>query len=443
MKLKNGALFAMAVVCIVTAIQSGVVFQDPFDNKNNWAKATGNCTDVIQNSQYVITATTLSIFKHTQPFQTFTYSMDLKIESNYSRPNGILFCAGANLNGYIFTLSNQQYNIGWIMGTSVDYDTLKSGFNSFVSTTPGSTNILKVSKTGNTISFFCNNTILEKITNAAFSQGDIGFLVSENQKVAFNHALVVDTAEVGKYKSWFVDHFEDNNLAGWGKLPVANYGGNVKSENGVMKVVADSQTIFYTSGQYKDMPCTTIVEYKGGKKDALYGIIFIVVQTGSISAYYYLINSERYYLVSQTGGGSPKIDSRIHGTKDTLVVTADYDFYVNGNMLDNSMPAGSNFNAAGIIVYQGATVHYDDFRAGVNDGTPIHNPIQLGPYTKNKTNYMLGGVGLIYDIRGRKVASFDDGYKAKLKELGAGHYYIVVPNGNQKHVIRQAIINAQ
>jgi len=443
MKLKNGALFAMAVVCIVTAIQSGVVFEDPFNNKNNWVKAVGTCTDSIKSGQYVINATAISIFKHTQTFQNFTYSMDMKIESNYVKPNGILFCAASNLNGYLFTLNNKQYNLGKIEGTTVNFQKIKAGFNSFISTVPGTRNILKVSKSGSDISFFCNNAFIEKISDNSFAQGDIGFVVEANEKVSFNHALVVDTAEVGKYKTWFVDHFEDNDLFGWLQLPANGMGGNVKSEGGVMKVRADSQTIYYSNGTYRDLPCTTIVEYKSGKTDAFYGIIFLQVTTG-ITGYYYLINAGKQYTVF-SGSGTVKSDSRIHGTKDTLIVTADYDFLVNGYVLDNTtFTSGIDFNGVGICVqHPGVTVHYDDFRAGVNDGTPIHNPIQLGPYTKNKTNYMLGGVGLIYDIRGRKVASFDDGYKAKLKELGAGHYYIVVPNGNQKHVIRQAIINAQ
>ena len=103
-----------------------------------------------------------------------------------------------------------------------------------------------------------------------------------------------------------------------------------------------------------------------------------------------------------------------------------------------------DFNAVGVVVQAGVSVEFDNFRAGVNDGTPIIYTPDVGPlFTKVKPSFLLGGVGIIYDIRGRKVATFRDGYKDKLKNLSSGSYYIVIPNGTKNHTIRRAIIKTQ
>jgi hypothetical protein len=135
-------------------------------------------------------------------------------------------------------------------------------------------------------------------------------------------------------------------------------------------------------------------------------------------------------------------NSFIHGTTDTLVVSGDYSFYVNGHLLDDTtFSQGLNFNAVGLYVDSGASVEVEQFSAGINPGTAIARNSGRGVYAAGRPRYILGGSGIIYDTRGRKVATFKNGYKETLKNLSTGPYLIVVPGRGSNQGIRQAIIN--
>ncbi len=439
---KKWGIFAVVILCACTLAYSDILFEDPFDTKDNWAKAnSGTCTENIGNGLFTIQATTFTEYKHSRTFQDFTYSMKIRFESSLAtQPVGILFCLQGNLEGYMFSLSaNNQYNFGKFIGTS--YTGVIANWNSFIDATPNAFNTLKVSKKGGELSFFCNDVFLEKITDAQFGSGDIGFAVGQGEKGSFDHARVIDTAETGTPKTWFSDDFEDGDLRGWRRL---TGDATATAENGVMKIPAGTgEYRIYTNGSYRDMPCTTIVEHKSGT--AFYGIVFMRIQPGqNVDGYFYLINNSKQFSVFSTSG-PVNSNSNIHGTKDTLIVTKDYEFIVNDHLLDDTtFDAGLDFNAVGVCVHAAVSVEFDNFRVGVNDGTPIIYTPEVGPlYTNVKPSYLLGGTGIIYDIRGRKVASFRDGYKDKLNNLSAGSYYIVIPHGNKNHTIRRAIIKTQ
>jgi hypothetical protein len=136
-------------------------------------------------------------------------------------------------------------------------------------------------------------------------------------------------------------------------------------------------------------------------------------------------------------------NSNINGTTDTFIITKDYEFIVNGTVLDDStFTQGMDFNAVGIYADAGLSIEVDNFSAGIYDPTsPVKYHPYKGIYTHVKPSYILGGSGIIYDTRGRKVATFENGYKDKLRNLSSGPYLIVIPNGGKNHVIRQAIIN--
>lgn len=439
---RKRGISALVVVWAYMLLHADIVFEDPFDVKDNWVKANaGTCTESLGNGLFTINATSFSAYKHSQALTDFTYSMKIRFESSLDHPVGIIFCLQDNFNNYMFSLSkNGQYNFGIFKGGSYTNDT--SNFHSFIDFSPNAFNTLKVSKKDGEISLFCNNTFLQKITDTQFSSGDIGFAVDEKEKASFDHALVIDTAEVGAPRTWFLDDFEDSDLRGWRYVG----GGTATSENGVMKVPAGSADLtsrIYTNGNYRDMPCTTVVEHKGG--GGFYGIGFMTIQPGqNITGYYYYINSSRQYSVFSTSG-TIHSNSNIHGTKDTLIVTKDYKFIVNGHILDDStFDSGQDFNAVGLCVYPGVSVEFDNFRAGISDGTPIiYEPDIVPLYSKVKQSYLLGGSGIIFDIRGRKVTTFQSGYKDKLKSLSSGSYYIVIPDGKKNHIIRQAIITSK
>ncbi len=385
------------------------------------------------------------MIKHSEPFSgDMTYSVRLKVETSNAKGCGILLHMQNSLECYMFLITaNNQYTFGKYktVGTQLEFVTLAENFNSFIT---DSYNTLKISKSGNDMYLFVNNAFIEKITDSDFKEGDVGLFLGGGEKVSFDHALVTDEVEIGKAKTWFYDPFTDTDLNGWKQLAGS---GTVKSEDGVLKVAPDSTAVYlYTNGSYKDMPCTTVVTYKSGNKPAQYGIIFLYIKPReNVITYCYLINSSRQFSVFKIGDTySPVANSNIHGTTDTLIVTKDYELIVNGFMLDDTtLSQGPNFNAAGIYVEKGVSVEFDEFRVGVWDGSAIKQQPNKGIFANARPSYILGGTGIIYDIRGRKVATFQEGYKNKLKSLGAGPYFIVIPNGGKNHIIRRAVINTQ
>jgi len=397
-----------------------------------------NCKWTITNTE---AGDNYALFKHSGEFEEYTYSVTLKVESDINKGCAILFSLQASLSGYMFIVTGgQQYHLGkWVtIGTTTSFSSILGNFSSFIN---DDYNTLKVSKKGGEISLFCNGAFLEKITDTDFGKGSIGIGLGGGETVAFDHAVVTDNAEVGEYKTWFSDDFEDGDLQGWRLIQ----GGPATTANGVLKINPSVQTLFYTNGNYKDMPCTTIVSNVGGSASTYYGIAFMSIQPGvAVDAYYYVINGNKNYSLQTSQGGAVGSNSFIHGTTDTLIVTKDYEFIANGQLIDDTtFSGGKDFNAVGVYVDAGVSVEFDNFRAGNNDGTAIKTNPQNLIFSKAKPSYILGGSGIIYDTRGRKVATFENGYKAKLKNLGAGPYFIVIPNGGKDHIIRRAVINTQ
>lgn len=443
---------ALLIVCIVSLIYSGVKFEDNFDTKDNWANIVGqgNFTETVTNGKYTIKNTkntdNFVIFKHSENFTDFTYAVMTNVSGTMNKGCAILFCLQSSIAGYQFgIMGNKQYYLGkWTTaGQSVTFSSIYANFNSFIY---NSDNILKVSKKGSEISLFCNGILLTKITDSNYNSGAIGIAVGGNETVNFDYAVVLDTAQVGVEPTWFIDNFDDANTNGWRILQGA---GSVESGSGVLKVAPTTALNLYVDGNYKVQPCTTIVTFTEGNKGVLYGQAYFesTVSTSGITikSYYFLINANKSYaLMSTTGQSTSGANSFIHGTTDTLIVDRDYGFTVNGHLLDDTtFSQGLNFNGVGLYVDAGIKVEFDKFSAGTNPGTPIiYNPYN-GKVAKAKTSYLLGGAGIIYDIKGRNVATFQHGYKDKLRNLGAGRYFIVIPNNDKEYLIRQAIINAQ
>ncbi len=441
-----GGLLILVVTGVFSFIQADLLFEDNFDNNDNWVVAIGQPTGTVSGGKYTIqsNASSITLLKHSSTFSSFTYTVKMKIESANTQGCGVLFCMQDNYASYMFcVMANKQYYFGrWeVVGTQVSFKTLVADWNSFLT---DSDNIIQISKSGSDINLFVNGVYLTKVSDNTVGDGAIGLAVGSGEKASFDYACVTDDVKEGQANTWFSDDFEDSDLDGW-RLLKGN--GTVKAESGVLKIApVDSTVMLYTNGAYKDMPCTTVVEYKDGNKALLYGILFLDIKPSqTINSYYFFINGNRSYIVfSNSQSGTLKAHSDITGVKDTLIVTKNYEFIVNGTMLDDStFSQGLDFNAAGVYVDPGLSIEFDDFSVGENTGTPIvHKPIK-SPVAAVKPSYILGGSGIIYDTRGRKVATFNNGYRDKLKDLSAGPYYIVIPNGGKNHIIRRAVINSQ
>ena len=443
---KKRGIIALVVLCVWSLVYSGTLFEDDFTTADNWVTMVGTPTITPGGGvvQVVSAANSQTILKNSTAFpEKFTYSVQCKVNSFNNNVAGFMFCVQADIQGYVFYITGtRQFTLAKCIksGTNYSFVTIFNGWNSFINP---SGNELKVSKNGSETSLFCNGVLLTELSDTSFSSGSIGLYVGNSVDVSFDHALVTDEYNAGQYVNSFKDTFEDNNIFGW--APFNNNPATVKCEGGVLKISDVTQNlVLFTSGIYKNEPCTTIVKNTGGGKTSKYGINYLVIEP-SVRAYYFWINANKNYAVS-TGGSYTLLgpSTFVHGTTDTLIVTGDYKFMVNGNIVyDSVVNEGLSFNAVGLNIDSGLTLEFDVFRAGDHIVPIIYTPDVKPLYTKAKPSYLLGGVGIVYDIRGRKVATFQNGYKEKLKNLSSGSYYIVIPNDNKNHIVRQAIIKTR
>lgn len=127
-----------------------------------------------------------------------------------------------------------------------------------------------------------------------------------------------------------------------------------------------------------------------------------------------------------------------------IIVTKDHALIVNGELLnDKIFTTGGNFNAIALYAKPGVDISVESFSAAA-DNTPILIPNSEVNYSNNNTEYEIGGTGIIYDIRGRQVATFmNSNFKNRLKNLGNGKFFIVAKDTKSQHMIRRAIINSK
>ncbi len=445
-------ILKIMVFCAFSMLYGEIIFEDTFESGDNWVGIPGvtNFTDNAENGYYIVECnnTNLSLLKHNKTVENFTCSIKMEIQTANDNGCGILFCLQSDLQGYSFTVyAGKQYSIGkWLKsGETYSYSTINIGWNSFINE---SDNTLKVSKNGNEISLFCNDVFLEKITDDTFGSGDIGLSIGKSETVAFDHALLTDELDPGTPKVSYTDSFENSDFKGW---RIFKGDGIVQEEDGVMKIAPEAEdAIVYTNGSYKDRPCTTIITYKEGGEDTFYGLVFLKIDitpadgggfTISYNGYHYLINSNRSYTVFQTSG-TTNVNSNIHGTTDTLIITTNNEFIINGEIVDNTTFTESmDFNAIGFFVNAGVSVEFDYFSAG-DVTVPIVFRQNKAPVSNLRNVYILGGSGIIYDTKGRQVASFDGTYNDQLKNLSSGPYYILT-KGKKNHLIRHAVINVR
>ncbi len=441
------AIVAGTLLCLISFLYGGTIFEDAFNNANNWVTVSGapqtNCSGGLYN--VIVPGGQQAIIKNSTALPAqYTYSAKFKVNTFPAQQAvGIIFNMQADMQCYVLFIANtRQYTFGKFVksGSSLSFQSISYGWNSFISL---DNNTLKVSKKNGETSLYCNGVLLERLTNSDFSAGNIGFFIGGGINVSFDHVLVTDQYKKGEYVTGFRDSFDDNDIVGW--APINNNPATVKSEGGVLKISnVNSQLTLFTSGLYKNKACTTIVTYKGGNKEALYGVNFFKMETPSITkSYLFWINANRKYAVCHTGTYLPHgPESYINGTTDTLVVSKDYKFYINGKLAYDSInDAGFDFNAVAFNVNPGVSIEAQIFKVGEPGGVPIIYSPNSNHVNYNPHKYLLGGLGLIYDTRGRKVASFEGkGYHEKLKDLSSGPYYIIM-KGKKNHVIRRAIVN--
>jgi hypothetical protein len=440
---------SVIVVCIWSVFGEETIFEDNFDTDGKWVKAVGSqYNGKAENGIYTVEpeAEKNAFLKHVLPedqqVSKFTYSVKFSSLSKGVDGSGLLFCWQEDFQGYTFYINHKkEYILGkWVKksDTRNELEILEAYYFSHINE---SENILKVSKNGNEISLYCNGIFIYKVSDSQFSKGNIGLYVGQGEKIGFDHATLTNKPELDNPNISFTDSFDNSNLDGWVQLTGS---GSIKAESGKLKIsVTDEPVHFYTNGKYVNAPCTTIVSYKEGDKNSFYGISYVLMKPNTnINPSVFLINANKYFAVSSDNILIPQSHQAITGKTDTLIVNSQYHFIINGQVVYNksAQDKGTEFNAIGYYIENNVSVEFDVFKTGYG----ISHIIKSEKFSLlfNKPSYFLGGMGIIYDSKGRKVATFDDRYYDKLKALGTGPY-IIIYKDKKDYIIRRAIINSK
>jgi hypothetical protein len=450
-------LLTTAVAGLVYAkSQAAPVWEDNFTSGGNWVTQFGTITSTAVGGIFTVknTSANIAVLKSDQMQSSFTYSVKLAVVSPTFAYTGILFCWSNNFEGYVFTIAgNKQWALQKMIreGSQTTTTTIKIGTNGFIT---GSANTLKVSKSGNIITIYCNDVYLGQVdeTGAAkkFDSGYIGLVMNAGEEVAYDYAAIWSEPQVIAPLTYYEDSFEANDLNGWFVKQAA---GTVEWKNSAMQIGTGSarrQSIVLTNGNYKKGKIKTIATKISGSDSAFYGLIRMDLrEDGNFDALVYTINGIRQRAVYWLSTRKPIEYSLISASaindlpSDTLEVggPTGYQFWVNEKPIPEinwgTIADTMNFNVVGFIVDSGVTVQFDDFVAG-EVPTPVAMPRRLAP-TNSSPLYMVGGVGIIYDPMGRKIGEFKNG-RMTGENLGKGQYFVMPNRTNGKSVIQRAII---
>lgn len=449
MKRKMLLGIAGCVVLACWSVGAEVLFEDTFDSDDNWVEPVGDIlTRVVENGRLVVENTSDTYSGHLRhsgdSFTDFTVSLELEPRSETFHTIGLLLCMGTGNSGYMFTVaSNDIYSFFVWDGDAQNYTRLASNMTSHIN--QGS-NTVKVSKNGSVFHLYCNDRFLETITDDTYGSGEIGVSVGSGEKVAFDNMTVTDDfVEPGSQAPYIEDDFADGNLDGWAIWTAA---GDVAYDQGALSIGTGdvaSNTIVYTTGDYNNVPVRVIAERDTlSSADDIYGIVFLSISggaSGSISSqlvHFAILGDQKYSITNHSVSGRI---STIHGDRDTIEVTENYQLVVNGNSLESFDATDYTFSAVGLYVDAAVSVSFDDFSAGVEPTTKVVPYVGFSPLQERR--YVIGGSGLVIDPSGRQVATFVAGrYREELRSLGFGPYFVITRDG-KRHTARQAIINSR
>lgn len=426
-----------------SVLNGAIILEDNFNDSKNWSLITQGGDVSNSNGTMIVSSTNNSaILLNDNEVSDLTYTVRMKIEQSEDGFHGVTFgFQKGSVTGYTFLISRDKYTIlsYWENGAET---TLHKGFFSFIDP---KNNEIRIIKRGQFITIAINGKLMKTVSHNKQLSGRVGLLVEPTEKIAFDHALLTDDAN-NTVPPWYF-HSDFKSLYGWEQL---GGDGSVSVNNGVLVLSQStgSDFNFFTSGRYSQEPCTTIVRFAGGDSTSAYGIEYRNVADVNTPVMYFLINGNRQYGASVNGNVVFKDKSlAIHGKDgiaDTIIITKDYVFKVNGvTLIDTIKNSGIEFTDIGIRSGTNSTVEFHDFRGGTYTKTSIAD--KKDTFKKIATQYpvhLLGGVGVIYDIRGRQVASLqrNSTIHRSIEGLSAGSYFIYLKNKKDGKLKRKTIV---
>ncbi|MBD3316401.1 MAG: hypothetical protein GF344_11495 [Chitinivibrionales bacterium] len=455
---------AWGILTLCALVVAGTLFEDNFNSDDNWVKVTGNIEQSLENGTYVIENNDTQnggVLRNDNIFTDFTYSATFTCPTDRFSGTGILFCWSDTYEGYMLTLSSgKMYALHkWTQDGAGYVPTLiKLGWNSFINT---SHNVLTVSKEGGTINLFCNNVFLASVIDSTYSSGRTGLYVGPSDKASYDHALVTDSFQAGIAQNRFCDDFSDTPLVGW-QLFTKGGTASIKDEALELSAIdAEGGAILLTHGSYRAAPVQVVVSRTEGD-DGFAGLILMKIDVtmsdqDPVRGYDAFVfattakggNRDRFYAAHRQSTNSPyefspRQSSHINGTTDTLEITATYDFVINGDtMPDVDFGEGLDFNAIGLIADSGVIVTFDDFVAGESCSTVVVSDRQIQLLRQSSPSFVLGGTGILYDPRGRRVGRYEPRRIGASQARLAPGAYLAIPESGRGRRLRKAIIQVK
>jgi len=471
-----------ALVTILLAVQvsfSSVLYEQDFSiesAKDHFVSISGNNTKTVSDGVMEITNDTIHsgiLLRNSEPTD-FTLSAQIATDSAYGY---VGLCFGwKQYDGYVVALKTANEGVSLAIGKMVQgsYTTLKALYHAHIN---ADSNLLTVSKQGSDITVLVNGVVMASLTDSDVSGGDFGFFIDAKQSMIVDNLILSDQfIETGDTLRYYENDFSENVNGLNVKQPYdfSNnvYLGDVSFGDGVVTIqsgdqIANGAVSVYTEGMYTGVPCKVRARYISGDKESYYGINLVDIEKtftlGSQNRVSFSSNKKResQFVIdnsdnkswssasTETSGlsfiSNPSTYIHGRGEWDTLEITADYAFKINGHQVlaPGDETIYDAYNAAGFIVHGGGTVvEFDNFTVGDSAyKVGIIEDIARRPAKNNIFSVYRGdSKGVIYNANGQIVKTFKLSSNNYLSSLPGGNYFVMIQESGKQSVVKKLIL---
>jgi hypothetical protein len=416
----------MSLACILAAIGSAQAaflddFSDSSSSKLKWITvgqnltltfANGECT--IKNSDTVYTGFLIHNFSGAKP-ATFTLSAKFTITDPSVNGAGLMYClnSASQIKGYTLQIGVAQYLYAYKYDTQSGVITNKAS-----SAITPTTNVIKVSKSGDLFNLFCNGKYITKFNETTFPSGDVAIVIPPKSTVTIDDVVMIDQFEEGALPTCFEDSFKTTDIQGWNTSMMQ---GNVTIGAGAL-ILNDtsskfSSIIYNNEADLAKASMKTYVANNSGT--GMYGLTFVSLAQSDPKTFAFCVSSDRRYHILFPDSASPKSSlpqSFVKGSlgKDTLEVIrygTKIVFKINDTEVPENIPIAAGFRIDGAGLYAGsktaASFNYfivggDSTGAKCNSGTVFNHRLTYGTTEAS----LFGKDGIVYNSMGRKIGTF-------------------------------------
>jgi hypothetical protein len=445
-------LFVMAAM---GSAHGATIFSDDFSDssasgKLKWILLGQNTTVsytggvlTVKNDDVTFTSFLIHNFSGAKP-TTFTLSAQVtEVVPATFGGSGIMYCVNSTtgITGYSLQIGNSQslyvYKFPSASGLPI--------FNKPTSSMMPTTNIIKVSKSGNLFNTFCNGIYVQKFNDNTYTGGDIALVVPSKSTYKFDNVVMTDQYEPPVMPTCFADSFPTTDEQGWNTTNMmhgtATFGAGALVLNNTDTMY--SSIIYNDAGDYSHSSMKAVVTSTAGT--GMYGVTFVADVQTAVKTFAFVISPDRRYSIVYPDSPSVSMSnplSFIKGSfgKDTLEViryATKYAFVINGNDVGVtiSVPAAFNIEGAGLYVGRKTSATYNYFMVG-GDSTGakcLPSSVLSRRNVYNKIVQPVFGKGcIVYDIMGRKIGAYDELSFARAK-LARGLYFVVPAGASAKN----------